>query len=459
MFKRIGVPLDGSISAEAALQVAGQMAQDSNATLVLVNVRGPVFGSADGTDPGVREVLAMRRYLEDRADELWSAWSVRTEVVELEGVPGRELCRFARESAIDLIVMTSHGRTGVTRLWLGSVAEYVSRHSPVPVLVVRGDRQAGLREESQTHGAAGVKPGRGDASGPPDRVVAGIDFSEASRAAARWVARCFATDSEIVLVHAWEAARIPAFMEGRFDARLAQEETVRRGAEARLREFGDELRADRMMIDARPGSPAECLAAAALDHDADLIVVGRHADRPGVWRLLSSTAERLLHIASVPVLLATDDVGGMPPTNVLVPVDDSALAAEVLSRAAAFCTRSGARLTVLHALAPALIGRIGLVSSSGATAGIENDMLTAAEVWTRSHVEGYAGSDVPAEVIVVIDQPAAAILSAARRIGADLIIMGSRGAGSVGRRIVGSVARSVLNDAPCPVLVVAGQHA
>lgn len=62
---------------------------------------------------------------------------VDAEPVLLEGHPAEEIIRYAQDNDIDLIVMGTLGKTGLTRLLLGSVAENVLRHSPVEVLVVR----------------------------------------------------------------------------------------------------------------------------------------------------------------------------------------------------------------------------------------------------------------------------------------------------------------------------------
>ncbi len=73
--------------------------------------------------------------------ELWHTLPLATDVTFMQrllvGEPAREILRFAESNKIDLIVMGSHGRTGLSRLLTGSVAEAVIRRSPVPVLTVK----------------------------------------------------------------------------------------------------------------------------------------------------------------------------------------------------------------------------------------------------------------------------------------------------------------------------------
>ena len=58
----------------------------------------------------------------------------------VEGVPWAEIVRFAQQRSVDLIVMGTHGRTGISHAFIGSVAERVVRHAPCPVLVVRTEK-------------------------------------------------------------------------------------------------------------------------------------------------------------------------------------------------------------------------------------------------------------------------------------------------------------------------------
>ncbi len=148
MNRTIMVPLDGSTFAEHALPVALGIARRSGARIHLVQAHEvPVVTAApdalvtyDGRwDQGLR--TQEREYLYSVAARLSEhGVSVRTELVD--GTPATALATYAREMEIDLIVMTTHGRGGISRVWLGSVTDGVMRRGGVPVLVLRPEHEA-----------------------------------------------------------------------------------------------------------------------------------------------------------------------------------------------------------------------------------------------------------------------------------------------------------------------------
>jgi nucleotide-binding universal stress UspA family protein len=125
--RRILVPLDGSPVAEAALAPAAWLAAGHpGCELTLVRV---VTGS-ETTEP------APEKYLEDVASRLGGGTSVRSRVVRAQGV-ARALIEAAATDEADLVALATHGRTGLSRLTLGSVADKLLRACPSSVLVVR----------------------------------------------------------------------------------------------------------------------------------------------------------------------------------------------------------------------------------------------------------------------------------------------------------------------------------
>lgn len=143
MFFRILVPLDGSIRAEGALEPAVAMARAFGGNLRLVRVcPGPV--SADYTvNVHLHEAVERREHaqLEQYLEEVRSRYSeqgltVVTRLLEA-GDPAERILEEVQSDPVDLIVLTSHGRTGVARFMLGSVAEHLSRRATCPVLIVR----------------------------------------------------------------------------------------------------------------------------------------------------------------------------------------------------------------------------------------------------------------------------------------------------------------------------------
>jgi nucleotide-binding universal stress UspA family protein len=143
LLKRILVPTDFSDKSAAALTYAVALVEQFGASLHLLHVVDALVGGES-----VAWQLATREDIE-RAIES-SAWDDLRKVlppdelkrlhVELAlewGAPFVEIIRYARSHEIDLIAMGTHGRSGVTHLLLGSVAENVVRSSPCPVLTVR----------------------------------------------------------------------------------------------------------------------------------------------------------------------------------------------------------------------------------------------------------------------------------------------------------------------------------
>jgi nucleotide-binding universal stress UspA family protein len=146
MFKRILVPLDGSKASEGAIPVAARLARAAGGMIVFVEVVLPPveFGTytADRTvelKPSAfeRREEAASSYLtsipETYASELAG---IHTELDVAAGAASREIYGAARLQGVDLIVLCSHGETGLKRWAFGSVAQEAVRHSPVPVLVL-----------------------------------------------------------------------------------------------------------------------------------------------------------------------------------------------------------------------------------------------------------------------------------------------------------------------------------
>src|SRR5437899_8764831 len=138
MFSKVLVPLDRSPLAEQALGQAAAIARAAHAEIDVVLVHEPLqfTGYRNGTlnDDMIK---AEEAYLESVATELSSSASVPVTHAVVSGSPVDMICARARETGANLIVMTSHGRTGLSRAWLGSVADAVVRRSAVPVLMLR----------------------------------------------------------------------------------------------------------------------------------------------------------------------------------------------------------------------------------------------------------------------------------------------------------------------------------
>jgi universal stress protein A len=156
MFKHILVAVDYSDCAFNALEIAADLARSQHAAFDIVNVIDPVQAVPPAVDP-YGGMLPWFGALNENAIKLLSDYSEEMEATGLtvkstvlDGPPAATIAEFARKISADLIVIGSHGRKGLSRLMLGSVAEEVMRDAPCPVLVVHDSSSAVNRTESKS---------------------------------------------------------------------------------------------------------------------------------------------------------------------------------------------------------------------------------------------------------------------------------------------------------------------
>lgn len=138
--RRLLVCLDGSTTSAAILPVARSWASELDLEVVLLHVAYPAGDPTAGQVSVPEEVRVVTGELKRTAAELADAGiDVRWQVVE-DSAPATGIVRQAAHRTADLIVMATHGRTGLARVLAGSVATEVIRHAPVPVLTVRPER-------------------------------------------------------------------------------------------------------------------------------------------------------------------------------------------------------------------------------------------------------------------------------------------------------------------------------
>jgi nucleotide-binding universal stress UspA family protein len=139
-WKKICCAVDFAGPSWAALRQAAELAERSEAELTVVHVRAPLSEAAGHL--AVAPELATRD--EIRAEEMLARWCQEAEArahrpvhaCMLSGHPAVEILRHVREEECDLLITGTHGRTGLSRAVLGSVAERVARRAPCPVLMV-----------------------------------------------------------------------------------------------------------------------------------------------------------------------------------------------------------------------------------------------------------------------------------------------------------------------------------
>jgi nucleotide-binding universal stress UspA family protein len=153
MFRKILVPLDGSPLAEVALQHVLQLAPPGSAELVLVNVIETYRYSSATMEMTPIDILRYVRtgvetYMENQRDLLTARqYTVQTYIPEGDAAEG--ILDVAEASGADVVVMTTHGRSGVARWALGSVAERVIHNANLPVWLVRENTRITPPDEIQ----------------------------------------------------------------------------------------------------------------------------------------------------------------------------------------------------------------------------------------------------------------------------------------------------------------------
>jgi nucleotide-binding universal stress UspA family protein len=294
-FGSILVPLDGHSLAEQALPVARHLARQAGATLHLVTVQPPmsplvltseVAAAAQELEEETSKDLAA--YLDRIAGELRAA-GVTVTTALLHGPPADRIDAYVLDRWIELVVMTTHGRGGLSRLWLGSVADHLLRTLEVPILLLRAHEGP---QPTEYHRILAVIGERAELEVVEPALTLGAVTGTTS----------------YVLAHVVEPpppvlAPVPVSAPG-LEADLL--ETWQHGCLRYLTPLADRLTARGLSVETKVvvGTPvaAEILELARSVH-ADLIAMGTHGRR-GLQRLvLGSVADKIVRASDVPVLV------------------------------------------------------------------------------------------------------------------------------------------------------------
>ncbi len=299
MYRKILVPLDGSLFAEAALPLALEIVRKDEAELHLVTVVPtlPAMSPASSDQGPVKgwfeeERVRAKRSLDDMESKLREkgvAAPIHTRV--LAGQPVAALDERIRKVEADLVVMTTHGRGRLERLWIGSVADGLVRSGPCPILLWRP------REEDRT-------------APPPeiDEILIPLDGSDASAVilpAARSLARVL--DARISLLTVFQRS-IP--LGSTYIPHAAQEEAQREEALDELRNYLEEeagkLRDDGFEVETHVVThedPAEAILEHKRSSGADMVAMATRG-HGGVARLVvGSVADKVIRAGTKPILV------------------------------------------------------------------------------------------------------------------------------------------------------------
>jgi nucleotide-binding universal stress UspA family protein len=145
MYKKILVPLDGSEMAKTALGQAEKLAKTFDAEIILFQVVPfmPIYGSPELVTPLIvdeKQKEAVEKYLASLTEELKKRGLRVSATVRTGPQVAGEIIDFAKEVGVDLIVMCTHGRSGISRWVLGSVALKLLTRAEAPILLIRSKR-------------------------------------------------------------------------------------------------------------------------------------------------------------------------------------------------------------------------------------------------------------------------------------------------------------------------------
>ncbi|AUV83154.1 universal stress protein [Salinigranum rubrum] len=293
-YDEVLIPTDGSESAERAARYGQVLAEAYGASVYVLSVVDERdFDGVVGGDEADAGKTAAERTAQDAVERVAALFEGNVTTRVTVGIPSEEILAYVSEAAIDLVAMGTHGRTGVERFLIGSVAERVVRHAEIPVLTVR------------LSDTASPWP-------PLERILVPTDGSDASFQA---------------LPHAFDLAdRFDALVEGLsivdertkasvYTVETALEEMVG-GLEAMAETATERIEARAKAADAEvtttvvDGIPSRTICAHAEESGADLVVIASHGRTGLSHYLLGSVAERVVRNSTVPVLTVPADVDG-----------------------------------------------------------------------------------------------------------------------------------------------------
>lgn len=300
---RILVPTDFSQGAARAFVHALGIARKTGAEVLLLHVLNMLAGDTSWTPLRLspeQSVLRERtgKIVYDLMESLikeHEPGDVRVDTAARHGAsPAPAIAAIAREQQVDLIVMGTHGRRGLRRLLLGSVAEEVVRTALCPVMLVR--------EDSVSVGDVG-------------RILVPVDFSLCSRQALPWAqALASAFGAKLVLLHILEEVPLAGLYGEYVNAVRGVTPEAIAWAKEELQRLAEELAASGVDVKSHVevGYPPASIPDFARGEAVDLMVIASHG-RHGLSRfLLGSVTEKVLRAAPCPMLIVRAAVEDVP---------------------------------------------------------------------------------------------------------------------------------------------------
>jgi nucleotide-binding universal stress UspA family protein len=309
-FRSILVPVDGSRLAEQAIPTAIAIAKRTRARIRLVLVHRELhpLPLVDSGETYTRTRLSMEKadsdYLRELVETLRPEMGRSLTFALLKGPVAPTLARYATDIGADLVVMTTHGRGGLRRAWLGSVADELVRTLELPVIIIR-----------PTVDGAAPAPIKLSKIGVP---LDGSPLAEAVLGPVTDLARVWG--SEVSLVQAVRPIVLTSDPQLPFPAGYADQETrIRRDmAQDYVQDVADRLRADGLKatgVALLGGGVADTLLDFFQSEQIGLAAISTHG-RGGLRRLvLGSVADKLVRAATMPVLVLRPHAVGQRRRN------------------------------------------------------------------------------------------------------------------------------------------------
>jgi len=311
MIEKILIPLDRSPLAEQAIGRAVAIARATKASIDLVLVHEPFGKNLDAASASNESGVATEeKYLEAVAAEIRSGASISATCAVVRGGASDMICEHANHIGADLIVMTTHARTGIGRLWLGSVADAVVRNSSVPVLLLRPMERA-TDEVAAHHLFKHVLVPLDGSAFATEALEPALDLARAGGA----MLSLLRVVPSVPLMSVYDAT-IPLAYPPLVPDEAATRELVADVA-AELDAIARQLRSERKMkvrsevvVSERPSTSIIDYARA---HDVDLVAMSTHG-RGATRLLVGSVADAVLRGSGLPVLLRRPAKAMVEPT-------------------------------------------------------------------------------------------------------------------------------------------------
>ena len=298
MFRNVLVPVDRSPFAETAIPQAAAIARRCGGKLHIVMVhaitvpdamRGAPLPLDASLDLEIRN--DEQKYLESLASRCATDHAIRPQTILLDGAVASTIDAHCHAIDADLVVISTHGRTGIERAWLGSVADRLIRRLSIPVLLIRPRDGVAVPFEPTI-----------------EHILVGLDGSMLAEGALRAASAIAGPTTRCTALRVAVPPRNPGSPYIPDAARANREalETSVRAARAYLDALSHRVRGNWQSFDVAvltAWRPAEAILEAAKGLDADTIAVATQGHGPIVRAMIGSVADEVIRGSSVPVLV------------------------------------------------------------------------------------------------------------------------------------------------------------